>query len=139
MKTASLLVAVVDDEESIRKALVRLLRSANYLAEAFASPTSFLESLSERVPYCVVLDLQMPIMTGFELQERLNEMPERPRVIVITAHDEPGIRERCKALGAERCLIKPIDGDLLLDSIRRLGEVRRDEGDRRESSDSEAS
>ena len=124
MDTAPLLVAVVDDEESIRKALVRLLRSANYLAEAFASPISFLESLSERMPYCVVLDLQMPVMTGFEVQERLNELPKRPHVIVITAHDEPGTRERCKALGADRCLMKPIDGDLLLDSIRDLGEMR---------------
>src|SRR5690606_37588643 len=65
-----------------------------------------------------VLDLQMPAMSGLELQERLSRLDSRPPVIVITAHDEPGTRERCIALGALRYLSKPIDGNHLIESIR---------------------
>lgn len=115
---ANELVAVVDDEASVRKALLRLLRSANYQAEAFESAHAFLASLEDHVPDCVVLDLQMPAMSGLELQERLSRLDSRPPVIVITAHDEPGTRERCIALGALRYLSKPIDGNHLIESIR---------------------
>jgi FixJ family two-component response regulator len=111
------LIAVVDDEASICRALLRLLRVANYRAEGFNSALSFLESLAERVPDCVVLDLQMPIMTGVELQQRLLRLNDPPPVIIITAHDEPKTRDRCLALGAVRYLRKPIEGDLLIDSI----------------------
>ena len=117
MDAASPLVAIVDDEVSICRALLRLLRVANYRAEGFSSPTLFLESLAERVPDCVVLDLQMPRMTGVELQQRLLELDDPPPVIIITAHDEPKTRERCLALGAVRYLRKPFEGDVLLDSI----------------------
>ena len=69
----------VDDEASICRALLRLLRVSNYQAEAFGSPLLFLESLAERVPDCVVLDLQMPAMTGVELQQRLLLLPTPAR------------------------------------------------------------
>ena len=71
MDSYSPLIAIVDDEASICRALLRLLRVSNYRAEAFSSPLLFLESLAERVPDCVVLDLQMPVMTGVELQQQL--------------------------------------------------------------------
>ena len=77
------LIAIVDDEVSICRALLRLLRVANYRAESFNSPILFLESLAERVPDCVVLDLQMPMMTGVELQEHLQRLADPPPVIVI--------------------------------------------------------
>ena len=92
--------------------MLRLLRVANYRAESFNSPILFLESLAERVPDCVVLDLQMPMMTGVELQQHLLQLAEPPPVIIITAHDEPKTRERCLALGAVRYLRKPIEGDI---------------------------
>jgi CheY-like chemotaxis protein len=69
------------------------------------------------VPDCVVLDLQMPMMTGVELQEHLQRLADPPPVIIITAHDEPKTRERCLALGAVRYLRKPIEGDVLVGSI----------------------
>ena len=119
------LIAIVDDEVSICRALLRLLRVADYRAEAFSSPILFLESLAERVPDCVVLDLQMPMMTGVELQEQLLKLARPPPVIVITAHDEPKTRERCIALGAVRYLRKPIEGDLLIDSIDKAVRARR--------------
>jgi len=118
-ESPSPLIAVVDDEVSICRALVRLLRAANYRAEAFSSPIAFLESLAERVPDCVVLDLQMPRMTGVELQQHLLALDGPPPVIIITAHDEPKTKERCLALGAVRYLRKPFEGELLIDSIEK--------------------
>ena len=119
------LIAIVDDEVSICRALLRLLRVADYRAEAFNSPILFLESLAKRVPDCVVLDLQMPMMTGVELQEHLARLANPPPVIVITAHDEPKTRERCLALGAARYLRKPIEGELLIDAIEKAVRARR--------------
>ena len=111
------LIAIVDDEISICRALLRLLRVSNYRAESFNSPILFLESLAEHVPDCVVLDLQMPTMTGVELQEHLRKLADPPPVIIITAHDEPKARDRCLALGAVRYLRKPIECGALMDSI----------------------
>ena len=125
MDGPSPLIAVVDDEASICRALLRLLRVSNYRAEAFSSPLLFLESLAERVPDCVVLDLQMPVMTGVELQQQLLLLPKPPPVIIVTAHDEPKTRDRCLALGAVRYLRKPIEGDLLVDSIHEAVSAKR--------------
>jgi len=119
------LIAIVDDEISICRALLRLLRVSNYRAESFNSPILFLESLSEHRPDCVVLDLQMPMMTGVELQEHLARLADPPPVIIITAHDEPKTRERCLALGAARYLRKPIEGELLIDAIEKAVRARR--------------
>jgi FixJ family two-component response regulator len=113
------LIAIVDDEVSICRALLRLLRVAEFRAEAFNSAAQFLESLAEHVPDCVVLDLQMPIMTGVEVQEHLLKLKNPPPVIIITAHDESETRERCLALGAVRYLRKPIEGDVLIASIEK--------------------
>lgn len=117
-------VAIVDDELSICRAMLRLLRSANFEAEAFCSAADFIESLSAHTPDCLVLDLQMPSMTGLELQEHLLQSNRRLPVIIITAHDEPEAAERCLALGAAHYLRKPIEGSLLIDSIRRLVDQR---------------
>jgi FixJ family two-component response regulator len=97
-----------------------LLRSAKYRAEAFGSAAGFLESLSVQVPDCLILDLQMPAMTGLELQDRLRQRGSTLPVIVITAHDEPGTRSRCLAMGASRYFRKPVEGDELLDAVRSL-------------------
>jgi FixJ family two-component response regulator len=125
MDTQPPLIAIVDDEVSICRALLRLLRVANYRAESFNSPILFLESLAEHVPDCVVLDLQMPSMTGVELQEHLLRLADPPPVIIITAHDEPKTRERCLALGAVRYLRKPIEGEILMGSIEEAVRAKR--------------
>lgn len=121
------LIAVVDDEASICRALVRLLRSANYRAEGFSSATEFLTSLRTVVPDCLVLDLHMPVMTGIELQEELGRLGKQLPVIIITAHDEPGARDRCLTLGASYYLRKPVECDALLGSIRSLVGTQREE------------
>ena len=112
-----LFVAVVDDEDCVRAALVRLLRASELDAEGFASGQQFLDSLSIREPDCLVLDLQMDGLTGRDVQRRLAASRRSIPLIIITAHDEPTIREQCLADGAAAYLRKPLRGDVLLSSI----------------------
>ena len=111
-------VAVVDDEQSVRAALVRLLRASEFECEAFASGQEFLDSLAIRRPDCLVLDLQMAGLNGRDVQRQLNNGQNPIPLIMITAHDEPTIREQCLADGAAAYLRKPLRGDVLLRSIQ---------------------
>jgi FixJ family two-component response regulator len=110
-------VAVVDDEDSVRRALVRLLRASHLEVEAFASGEEFLDSLHDRQPDCVVLDLQMTGLTGRDVQRELASRHQDFPIIIITAHDEPTMRAQCIADGAAAYLRKPLRGDVLLRSI----------------------
>src|SRR5688572_33421776 len=92
-------VAIVDDEEPVRKALRRLLRASGLQAEGYASGLEFLAAAAQRRPDCVVLDLHMAGMSGLQVLRRLQAAPQRPPVVVITAHDEPEAREQCLAAG----------------------------------------
>jgi FixJ family two-component response regulator len=116
------LIAVVDDDESVRKALIRLLRSANLAGLAFPSARAFLDVFMDLPIDCIVLDLQMPDMTGLELQRhlRVSHPDLRVPVIIITAHDEPGSRERCIAAGASAYLRKPVESGVLLAVIGKV-------------------
>lgn len=118
MKPSALLVALVDDDASVRRALSRFLAASDMEVDSYATGFDFLESLSRRVPDCLVLDLQMPGMTGFELQRRLARDGVKLPVIIITAHDEPGARIKCQSAGAAAFLTKPLNGETLLDAIR---------------------
>jgi CheY-like chemotaxis protein len=119
---ATPVIAVVDDDESIRKALVRLLRASNLEPLAFPSAQAFLEILDQLPVDCIVLDLQMPDMTGLDLQRHLRarNLEREPPVIIITAHDEPGSRERCLAAGAAAYLRKPVESNVLIAIINKL-------------------
>jgi FixJ family two-component response regulator len=110
-------VAVVDDEEPVRKALKRLLRAAGLEAECFASGQAFLDGAATRRPDCVLLDLHMPGMSGEQLLWHIGHMVGRPPVVVITAHDTPETRAQCLAAGAASYLRKPLDDRLLLNAI----------------------
>jgi CheY-like chemotaxis protein len=116
------LIAVVDDEECIRRAMVRLLKSGNFNARAFGSAREFCQSLESLHVDCIVLDLQMPDMTGLDLQSYLRmARPELPiPVIIITAQDEPSLRDRCFATGVDAYLHKPVEGTTLLATVRQL-------------------
>jgi len=96
---------------------MRLMRSAGLEAAMFSSGAEFLESLGTRRPDCVVLDLHMPGMSGFEVQARLAEAGEALPVIIITAHDSPEACERALAAHAAAYLRKPLDDQMLLDAI----------------------
>lgn len=111
------LIAVVDDEESVRKSLRRLLVASELDATVYASGQEFLDSLGGRQPDCLVLDLQMPGLTGLEVQRALARARVRFPTIIITAHDEPETRARCLAAGAVAYLCKPLHDELLLEAI----------------------
>jgi FixJ family two-component response regulator len=111
-------IAVVDDEESVRRALVRLLRASDLDAEPFASGQALLDSLVTRIPDCLVLDLQMAGLTGRDVQRQLTMSRLRIPTIIITAHDEPALRAQCLSGGAVAYLRKPVHADELLTCIR---------------------
>jgi FixJ family two-component response regulator len=112
-------VAIVDDDESVGRAIKRLLRSIGMQAEVFASGDRFLEFLSSVPSYrpdCVILDVQMPGLNGLEVQRRLagTGMP----VIFITAHDDIGVREQALSAGAAAYLCKPFNDELFVTTVR---------------------
>jgi len=113
----ALLVAVVDDEEPIRKALGRLLRASGLLAECFPSGQAFLDSMITSRPDCVILDLHMPGLGGLQVLEQLRSFRPSLPAIIITGHDEPENQTRCLAGGAAGYMRKPLDDELLLRTI----------------------
>jgi FixJ family two-component response regulator len=112
-----LLIAVVDDEEPVRKALMRLMRSAGLSVETFASGLEFLKSLDTRLPDCVVLDVQTPHLNGFDVQADLARKYAALPVIIFTGHDFPNARERAMQGGASAFLRKPVHDGTLLGAI----------------------
>src|SRR3954469_19548117 len=119
MSRAVPVVAIVDDEDGVRRSLERLLRSAGISSTGFSSGAAFLESLDTGKPGCVVLDLHMPGVSGFEVQTRMGEAGFHIPVIVITGHDSTESRERVRALGAVAYLRKPVAAKALLEAIDR--------------------
>jgi FixJ family two-component response regulator len=117
--TDRLLIAVVDDDPSVCKALRRLLRSARMDVETFTSGEDFLHSLPGREPDCMVLDVRMPGMTGPDLRDRLAGTGRRIPIVFITAHAEEMAPEWRAAGGGEDVLHKPFDDQALLDAIAR--------------------
>jgi FixJ family two-component response regulator len=115
--TKPAVVAVVDDEESVCRALKRLLVSAGLKVESYAGGRAFLDSLSSHVPSCVVLDLHMPDVSGFDVQSTLAEMGDGPPVVVITGHDAADVRQRAMDGGAAAYLRKPVDDEVLLAAV----------------------
>jgi FixJ family two-component response regulator len=110
-------IAIVDDNKSVRKALSRLLAGAAFEVRAFGSGRDLLENHRLFRPDCLILDLQMPEMTGLDVQRHLARIGLDIPVIVITGHDSPSARSESLALGASDYLAKPIDGDVLISSI----------------------
>ena len=111
------LVALVDDEESVRRALARMLSASQFDVDVFATGQEFLDSLRTRLPDCVVLDYQMPGLTGRDVQRQLTLAKMRLPIIVVTAHDQPALREQCLADGAVAYLAKPLQRERLVSLI----------------------
>ncbi|HEY0685657.1 MAG TPA: response regulator [Steroidobacter sp.] len=110
-------VAVIDDEPAVRKGLSRLLRTAEFEARTYESAQQFLDRLPAERPDCLIMDLQMPGVSGMELQAILRRDDVRLPVIIMTARDDPESHDKCVALGAAACLCKPLDCDTLVDVI----------------------
>src|SRR3984885_4748505 len=114
-------IAIVDDDPSVLKALARLLATRSFAIKTYLSAPQFLASLPEGLPDCLIADLQMPEMTGMELQLNLARRGVPIPTIIITAHDEAGMRERCKSAGAVAYLAKPINDTSLFAAIDAAG------------------
>ena len=120
MAQASPWIAIVDDDPSVLKGLARLLRARAFEARTYTSAREFLSALHEGLPECLIVDLQMPDMTGLELQRHLTRSGLRIPTIVITAHNEPEVRDQCESAGASAFLLKPMQDTKLLAAIDSL-------------------
>jgi FixJ family two-component response regulator len=114
-------VAIVEDDASFRRALSRSLALRGFRSEVFASAEEFLQHPASRNADCVVLDIHLGGMSGFELQGELARRPTSPPIIFITAFDEPATRERALEVGAAGYLQKPFDEESLLQAIGQAG------------------
>ena len=117
MAAARPLIAVVDDEECVRRALARMLSASDFETEVFASGREFLDALRTRSPDCAILDYQMPGLNARDVQRQLVLAQKRLPIIVMTAHDQPALREQCLADGAVAYVAKPLQRERLVGLI----------------------
>jgi FixJ family two-component response regulator len=109
------LIAVLDDEPQFSKALARLLKTHGFEVVTFTQGEKFLEACESRLPSCLLLDLHMPGLSGFEVLERI--AARHVPVLVITGHDQPGNDQRVRALGGLDYFLKPVNELQLLAAI----------------------
>lgn len=133
MTTSTAMVFVIDDDQSVRKSLKRLLDAANYETEVFESASEFLSRSAHPGPSCVIVDVQMPGLNGIDFQKALIEHGREEQIVFITGHgDIPMCAEAMKA-GAVDFLPKPFKHKELLESIERA--LKRSAEQRRRASE----
>ncbi len=115
-------IAIIDDDRRVRESVQSVLESAGYDTINFESAELFLLSGALLIVSCVIADVRLPGMGGIELQRRIRRERGRLPVIFITAHDDDDVRRQALRDGAEAFLIKPFDGDDLLERVARAGE-----------------
>jgi len=118
MVTAGPKVLVVDDDESMREAIERLLDAAGFEPIAYASAEAALAEGAGRDAVCVISDLKLPAMSGLELLAELRARGQQQPLILITAYDAPGRGEDAMRRGAAAYLVKPFHGTALLAAVR---------------------
>lgn len=111
------LVAVVDDDESVRESLPDLLREFGFAAQAFSSAKEFLASDCIGHTKCLILDIAMPGMSGPDLQRELTRRRQEIPIVFITAHGDEMVRPRLLEQGAVECLFKPFSDTALLEAL----------------------
>jgi FixJ family two-component response regulator len=125
MTTDIPLISIVDDDGTVRAATESLVRSLGFKARTFESAESFLQSSSPRETQCLILDVQMPNMSGIELQDSLSELGFEIPIIFITAYPDEEVRQRAMEAGAVAFLLKPLEiygqrfRDCLLEALNR--------------------
>jgi FixJ family two-component response regulator len=112
------LVAIVDDDDSVRCALEGMLKAVGVPSQTFASGEEFLKSGRQYQTSCLIADIRMPGMSGLELQAKLNAEQCKIPTIFITAHGDAKMRMQALRAGAVEFLAKPFDDEILLDSVR---------------------
>lgn len=113
------LVYVIDDEEMVRDALWRLLRSAGFNAKVFASPAEVLSSDFPSVPMCILLDMNLQSTNGFDVQSQLAQKGVQVPIIFLTGYGSIPMSVRAIKAGAHEFLTKPTDDEELLDAVKR--------------------
>lgn len=116
-------VAIIDDDPSVRAALARVLRTAGITVETYATAHEYLSASPDREPSCLVLDVHLGGMTGFDLHDRLVASGSGVSVLFITAHDDVPTSELERRAGPDGYLRKPFDGDQLLTLVRRIAHI----------------
>ena len=112
------LISIVDDDESIREAILSLLRSVGFRVKTFASAEQFLQFDQIETTACLILDVRMPGMSGLELQRRLIATQCRIPIVFVTAHGDEEARSRALQEGAVEFLLKPFSEEALLNAIQ---------------------
>jgi FixJ family two-component response regulator len=111
-------ISIVDDDQSFRDSMRRLLKSLNYAVAVFPSAAEFLASPELAATACLVADVQMPAMTGVELYEHLIETGHEIPTILVTGYPNDGVRQRMLTLGVECYLPKPLEEAVLIECLR---------------------
>jgi FixJ family two-component response regulator len=117
MTRSAISIGIVDDDASVRRSLFRLLLASGHMPSTYASGPAFLASLDAGLPDCLVTDLHLPGMSGFDLHRTLLASGYRIPTILITGFDEASNAEKCRAAGIAAYLVKPVPLDRLLAAI----------------------
>jgi FixJ family two-component response regulator len=112
-------ICIVDDDLSVRRALVRLLASCGLYAETYASASEYLASPHSNGVACLIVDVHLERTSGFDLVARVSASTDAPPVIVITAHDDAAVREQVGTSGATAYLRKPFESTAFLAAVGR--------------------
>lgn len=126
-------VAIVDDDPSVREGLQTLIRSAGWRTETFASAQDFLASPRVEAPSCLILDLQLPGLSGLDLQKRMAEGELEIPIVFLTGHGNIPASVQAMKAGAVEFLTKPVDEQELLQAIEEA--VERDRRNRRQQAE----
>lgn len=110
-------IAILDDDQSVRTAISRLLKASEMTTESFANCVELFTFLKHDALDCLILDLQMPGLNGIDVLRCLQQCGQCLPVVMITAHDDASTRESCMSAGAAAYVRKPLDVDALLDAI----------------------
>jgi FixJ family two-component response regulator len=111
------MIYIIDDDESVRRAFLTLMQSEDFDAKAFPSPEKFFESVTLTDHDCIILDLRMPGMNGFDVLRKLSLQKKRAPVIIVSAFDDAKNRQSARDLGAVSFFRKPVDSQALIDTI----------------------
>ena len=129
MSDTGAFVYVVDDDVSAREGVARLIRSAGLMAKTFSSGEEFLAAPRPNLPSCLVLDMNLPGLTGLDLQQELARSGQRVPIIFLTGHGDISMSVRALKAGAADFLTKPFDDEDLLNAIRAMSHFRSGGGD----------
>ena len=124
------LIAIVDDDASVREGLQSLIRSAGWRVETFVSAQEFLGRLGAQAPSCLILDLQLPGLSGLDLQQRMAEVGLEIPIVFLTGHGNIPASVQAMKAGAVEFLTKPLDEQKLLQAIQEA--IERDRGTRQQ-------